>query len=440
MRAVLTLALGACNVFDPLVECASDRACPRGYACAPEGVCEVDEGEIVFGVSMPLSGALGTTGQQIATVFPLIEFQVTGAGGVDGRPVRFEVVDDETSPTRAVEVFDAFVDERVTGVVGPLTSPQAVEVLDATERAQLVAISSGAGANELSTGQPPIDRWFFRTMSSVERGSATALTRFARSNGCAVMLALHSDDAIGLTYRDALAVKFAEVDGQVLEPIAVPAGEQLDYTATIDVLVERAPECALLAVAPDVGAAILEAVQPRLAELPTGFFFIGSSSLGTADFIEESNRRGGIGEGLHGADVDTHPTTPEYGDFVRAYNGFYGLPETAPIPIYAANAYDAGMLLVLASAAGGTVDPVAYRDALWEITATGQDHVVHGPTDLGEALASLGRGDPIHFSGASSQLLFDGYGTVSLPSVVFQVQGDEVVIVERYSESGDRLD
>lgn len=439
--------LGGCNVFDRLDRCESDAACPWGYTCG-DGVCAADEGDIVFGVSLPLTGPLGTLGQQLATVFPLVEFQVAGAGGVTGRPVRFDVVDDETSPTRAVQVFEQFVAAHVTGVVGPLTSPQAVEVLDLSSDASLVTITSGAGANVLSTGQPLLDRWFFRTMSSVERGSATALVSFAREGPpggapCDTLVTVHSDDAIGEAYRDAMAIRFPEVGGVVLDPIAVPPGEQLDYVDAVDALIAAKPDCAVLAVVPTVGAALLEEFESRRDALPPRwdtFFWLGSSSLGTPDFIEESARRGGVGEGLYGADADTRPPTAEFGDFERAYRTFHGLPDDATTPIYASNTYDAAVLLVLAAAAGGTVDPVSFRDHLWEVTATGEDHVVYGPSAIGDALSAIERGDAIHFSGASSQLRFDGYGTVSLPSLVWQVRGDEIVVVTRYSEEGVLLE
>lgn len=438
------LALVGCNAFTSLEDCERDSDCALGQRCHPEeDFCEDDPGPIVLGASLALSGDLGEFGQDVATGLELAESVIDASGGVLGRALRFDVRDDETAVSRARENVEALIDARVAGIVGPLTSSQALETQALTFAAQLVQISPTAGAEELSTAQPARDRYFFRTISTARRGSAAAIALFARSGPdggapCRRMAILHSDDTIGLNYLDAVEDLFARLGGCVVARISFPASEIVDYGEQAESLVAAAPDCATIVAYPEAGAELIGEVRRRTEgdEEWNDFLWLGTTSLHGQAFLDASRLHPQQpAEGVYGGDEDTTPIGREYNELRERYDSHFGRPAGEEIPIFVSNTYDAAMLLALAiQKAGGVSDRVGVRDALWEVSGTGDENVAYGPLDFSEAKDALARGDEIHYKGASSSLVFDDFGTVSNPSLIWKVEEGAFTVVRRYTE------
>ncbi|MBI2895431.1 MAG: ABC transporter substrate-binding protein [Deltaproteobacteria bacterium] len=439
-----TLTLAGCHAFTSLEDCSGDSDCPLGQRCHPdEDFCEDDPGPLVLGASLPLSGDLGEFGRDIATGLELAEAVTDAGGGVLGRALRFDVRNDETATSRARENVESLIEARVAGIVGPLTSTQALETQELTFAAQLVQISPTAGAEELSTIQPARDRFFFRTISTARRGSAAAIALFARSgpdggSPCRRMAILHSDDAIGLNYRDAVGELFGKLGGCVVARISFPATELVDYGEQASALVEAAPDCATIVAYPEAGAELMGEVRRRTEgdERWNDFLWLGTTSLHGQAFLDASRLHPQEpAEGVYGGDEDTTPIGREYNELREEYDLHFGREPGAEIPIFVSNTYDAAMLLALAiQKAGGVADRLRVRDALWEVSGTGEENIAFGPLDFAEAKLALARGDEIHYKGASSSLVFDDYGTVSNPSLIWKVEEGVFTVVRRFTE------
>jgi ABC-type branched-subunit amino acid transport system substrate-binding protein len=434
----LSLLAGGCHVFAPLENCSSDRDCALGDRCDPDGkFCAADHGPLIVGATLPMSGDLAGVGAQLKSALDLAASEVNAAGGVLGRPLQFDVRDDQTDIGLAMQNTQAFVDERAYAVIGPWTSAQALASQSITGGAHVVQISSSAGAQALATAQPATDRYFFRTISSIRLGTGSAVPLFAHDAtfglGCKRMAMVNSDDVTGHDYADAIGDLFARLGGCTAISQTVPTAVQVDYKLAAGAVIAARPDCGTIVALPPVGIAFLREFEKQAAADTqhdwSKFRWMGTTSLHSNVFLVDGEVNPGNpvpndAEGMYGGDVDSTPDTPEYRTLRALYDAYFpsgpGTPDLAPLQ---SNTYDAAMLVALAITQGGTTrDRVKIRDGLWAVTAEGPDHHVYGPGQYADAIAAIGRGQPIHYKGGSGELVFDAYGDVTEPTLIWNVQ------------------
>jgi len=130
-----------------------------------------------------------------------------------------------------------------------------------------------------------------------------------------------------------------------------------------------------------------------------------------------------------------------YKNFQIVFNAHFGNPSDAPVYSDDPFAYDAMMLAALAiESAGSLTDRVKIRDGLWAVAGEGPDHHAYGPSEYGDAIAAIHRGNAIHYVGASNKLILDSYGTpISSGALVWQVQNGAFATLEQFSDD-DVLD
>lgn len=92
---------------------------------APIAGMECDEGTeptgepIVVGGSMSLTGALAPTGQVHQAVAELVVDWVNDCGGIDGRPLEWKVLDDQSTPAQVTSNYERLIGDKVDLVMGP---------------------------------------------------------------------------------------------------------------------------------------------------------------------------------------------------------------------------------------------------------------------------------------------------------------------------------
>jgi neutral amino acid transport system substrate-binding protein len=457
-RTVLAAAMAApwcasgCNVFESLEDCATDTDCALGERCHVEGrFCEVDDGPISIGAVLPLTGDFASFGTAVVDALAVAENEVNGSGGVHGRPIRFVIVDDQTHPALcASEAQRLIAEERVAAVLGGLYSAGALALQEVTFPERVLTVSPLAGSPLLSTAQPEIDRYFFRTIATMRTGSGAAVSMSGPDEAggapkCDDMVIVRSDDATGAGYDAAVSELFSKLGGCIVEKIVVPTAKQVDYEDAIAKLLAARPDCAHLAVFPDAGAEIVREFNAAVA-LDTShdwsnFSWLGNTTTHTPAFLEAARVDPlqpvpSEAEGVEGADIDSTPPTKEYADFRVLYNQHLGIADLErDAPAFAANTYDAALLIALALVhAGGPVDRVRLRDGFWAVTGDGPDHRAYGPAEFADAVRAIERAQAVHYVGASGKLLFDATGTVSSPTVIWRVDAGAFTTVRRYTE------
>ncbi len=105
-------------------------------ACGDDGA---EEGPIVVGGSLALTGAVGATGQIHRIAGELYVERLNARGGLLGREVVFEPLDDESSPAAVADLYEQLItQDEVDLIMGPYATPWILAAQPVAERHGLV--------------------------------------------------------------------------------------------------------------------------------------------------------------------------------------------------------------------------------------------------------------------------------------------------------------
>jgi len=431
-------------------------------ACsAPASRSEAPE-PVLIGVSLGLSNGLSALAQPLRDSVRVAEGQINAAGGVLGRPVRFDIQDDASDEQEGIvdRVARDFAARGAVAVLGPIGSQQVLKTRAIYTQSQMVQISPSATSTALTAPAPSKDKgsdgvsWFFRTTPAddvqalavslvaarasqlmmpvsqntpPDMGGQAATVMLGRP--CTRMALVHVDNAYGTSMADAIALNFPKRNGgaQVALRRRVSVRLEAKYAQLASEILSAAPECIALIAYEDVAASLIRDIKndSRYASLKQqGLFFIGTDAVYTEGFLRAGRSNAAdptsanLVEGVIGTAPDTRPPTREHSEFQAIYGSYY--PESAAlVPAFAANMFDAAAAVALAIArAGSTTDRAAIRRALVQVsTPPGRPYT---PAQLAEALAAAQRGEDIDYQGASGPVDFDASGNVQAGYVVWQ--------------------
>ncbi|HEY1695083.1 MAG TPA: ABC transporter substrate-binding protein [Polyangiaceae bacterium] len=413
---------------------------------------------IVVGVVDSLTGGNSGIGIGMSQAIGVAAQQVNRVGILGGVQITFDVRDDTSDPTVSRTIVQSMLDEGVAGIIGPISSGEVQSVQDLTYAAHVVELTGSATSIFLSADQPTEDRYLFRT-APPDALQGDAITQFLRdgvpltgADGgdagtvggfCQEAFIVNGLDAYGMSLGNAVLSDFPTASARVLGQAEVPTTLQTDYGDAASQVVAAHPQCLVLVVYADVGAAFLRTLQASIAADTghdwSGFRVCGSDGEYDTNFILDglsdpaNPTSSNSAASCYGTAPDTAPSTPAFATFRDIWRQSY--PTTDPPP-YAANQYDATLLLALAIAKAGTAsDGQAIRDAL--IDVANPPGTVYGPGEFVDALDALARGEEIDYDGASGDCDFDPSGDVRADYIVWQVvkqQADAGYVFETLGE------
>ncbi|MEZ4263930.1 MAG: branched-chain amino acid ABC transporter substrate-binding protein [Polyangiaceae bacterium] len=416
--------------------CASDP--PKATAPQP----------IRIGVSLGLTGGLASFAAPLRDSIRAAEGQINSNGGLLGRPVVFEVVDDQGDEgDLVVKVANDFVKERVVAVIGPIGSQQVKQTQAIYAANRILQISPSATSVELATlpEQPQGDRYLFRTTPADDFQGAAVILFAQRTPGglggdagapvgdgggavtpCRDLAIVNIKNSYGRSMADVIEQFFPRRGGRVVVREEINVDLEPSYGPSVAKVFAANPQCMTLITYEDVGAKFIKELRASssFATLPPGFFIIGTDGTFTSGFLELGRERANdpksanAVEGVYGTNPDTNPRTREYEDFRLIYSSYFPLADKADAPAFTANAYDAAILIALAIQNAGSTEGSAVRDALLRVaTPPGKPF---GPSQLGEALTALRQGQDINYTGASGALDIDQKGNVESGYIVWK--------------------
>jgi len=187
----------------------------------------VDDGQLLIGLLLPtdaplVADAIGQTAQQVVD-------EINAAGGVLGQDVDLQSAEVGTSATASTAAVNELVEAGVDAIVGPITSTNAITIIDVASSAGVVTCSPSATAAILD--DVPDRTLFFRTIAS-DSLQAQAIAETVDNTGARSVMVAYVDDAFGRPYTDAVVAGLRGRALQVVDEIAFPAGA--DISATID--------------------------------------------------------------------------------------------------------------------------------------------------------------------------------------------------------------
>lgn len=354
---------------------------------APDADGEDSDGPIVFGLNIELSGGASVQGQAYADAAELWAEQVNAEGGILGREVELEILDNGSDQTEAVVLTRQLTERGVVAMIGPGTSPTTLAAMDAIRESGIPTFSMGS-AEAIVT---PVE----------ERANVFKPPFGSRTN---VDAAIDHLEGLGITSVGLIAVndpygdsgvaawEAAQEEGSTVELVGVERFEaaDTDMTAQLNNLVSAGAEAIFVqAIPPGAPTVRRSAVESLGLDLPMIF----DAGAGAELFIELA------GSASDGALV-THPPTliwdqipsddPQYEalqEFGSAYTDAYGAMSG-----FAGYAWDALGLTRAAIEESGSTDPEAITaaleslgsyvgvDGVYELSA--EDHQGLSPEDL----------------------------------------------------------
>ena len=448
------LALGICG--GAVASGALATAAQEG--CAAKALPPSSQPPILVGVSLGLTKGLAAFARHLQESVRVAEGEINASGGVLGRRVVFDVQDDESDEDRGVveRVANDFVARGAVAVIGPLGSQQVVKTQAIYAAGRVLQISPSATSTDLTTIQPSGDRWLFRTTPADDFQGAAVLRLAQRtprglgdggappvvdggpSATCARLAIVNVDNSYGKSMADVIEKNFPKRSGQpILIRQTISVNLVASYAEVVAKVLKLAPDCVALIMYDDTAAPLVREFKahPAYASLEkNGFFFIGTDGVYTEGFLTGGRQNPAdpaspnVAQGVFGTNPDTQPGTKEYNEFRTLYAGYAPLgrkPDNTPndAPSFAANIFDAAILIALAIQRAGTAsDHGAVREALIEVAnPPGRPYT---PAQLGEALLAVRQGDDIDYKGASGAVDLEPNGNVKSGFIVWEAFRD----------------
>lgn len=419
--------------------------------CAKEAPKPSAEDPIVVGVSLGLTGDLGSLTGPLRDAIRSAEGEINAGGGLLGRQVRFDIVDDRSDEKDfVVEKARAFANRDVAAVIGPVSSGQAKLTHRIFADNQIIQLSPTSTSVELTNIQSSDRRFFFRTTPADDfQGAAVILFATKTPLGigdagaalpsdggptatCNRLAIVYIDNPYGTSMAKVVSDHFPKrgAPGQrtVVSQDKIPLEAKTDYGDIVPTIISKNPECLALISYEKAAVQFVKDFKSNAgyqALEQKGFFFIGTDGVYTQGFLELSRKdpsneaSESTAEGVYGTNPDTQPGTTEYNAFKTIFGTYFPLGAASDTPAYTSNTFDAAILIAFAiQKAGSATDRIAIRDALKEVSRPGGRPI--SPAEIGAGLTELRNGADIDYKGASGSVDFQDNGNVPGGFIIWQ--------------------
>lgn len=348
---------------------------------------------VTFGAVLPLTGSAQIYGESVKLGIELA-FDELGQDP-DQQQFELEVVDSQSEPDRAREELDRLYAAGAVGVIGGVTTVEALEMVPVADEYDRVLVSPSASSPELTA----ISKNFYRVFPS-DFLEGTKMGTFAAQTlqlETAVILAAEGPYAVGV--QQVFKSEFERHGGEVLEIIEFPENTS-DFSGLLERVMTLKPSAVYLAAfAKEIGA-MIKGLRER------GF----EGTILTTSAFSASQAMERVGEDATGVFLtqtvfEPAEDNPKVQEFIEAFEGKFG---SAP-DIYAAHGYDAVMVMVEA------LDQQGVRTA----------------SDLWKGMRSIRA-----FPGVTGSIQFDEKGDVQKFPRVYRIGSDGVL--ENYESEVER--
>jgi branched-chain amino acid transport system substrate-binding protein len=332
--------------------------------CAPSDIHA--QRTIRIGATMSETGAYSTQGIPARDGYLLCSRDVNESGGLLGRPVEFIILDDESSTSRAVELYEHLIEvDRVDLVMGPYGSTLTEAVAPVTEANRMVHISPLAATSSIwEQGR----EYLFMVLPPAEL-FLVGLMEMAAERGLERVAVLQEDALFPRAAGAGAATRARDLGMQVVAHESYPSGTT-DFSELLTTIRDREADVVAMAAS---ALGDFAAVVRQMNE--SGFEVV---MFGTSGAVTEFQQElGALAENVYGLSA-WEPSLPHPGvlEFAKAYETQFG---RAP-SFHAAGAYGSCRLLVEAIESVESLDQELIRDALLSMETT----TVFGPFAVDE--------------------------------------------------------
>jgi branched-chain amino acid transport system substrate-binding protein len=355
MRAKLNTVAAATAAVFVLASCGSgdggeDQAASGDRSGEGTGdSCTID-GEVPIGAVLSLTGAAASYGESQQRGLELAAEQLTEKGGVT---YDLTIEDDQTDPRQGITLFDQFVSQDVSLIIGPTLSNAAVQSDPIAQEAGVPVL----GISNTAAGITDIGDYIFRNSLTEQAVIPQTIAKATEEYGLENVVVMYSnDDAFTESGYEAFATALEDEGVEVAEEITFSKADT-DFRALLTQAQESEPDA--LVVSALIEAAIPLVTQAR--ELGIDVPIIGGNGFNNPRLMADA---GDAAEGVVvGAAWNSSSENPENQAFLEDFEAKYD----AQPDQFAAQAYAGLMLVDQAVRANCSADREEIKAALGEL-------------------------------------------------------------------------
>jgi branched-chain amino acid transport system substrate-binding protein len=360
--------------------------------------------ELLVGILAPLTGELGSYGQDHVTAYKMALKEIQDSGALPaGTTVKMLVEDEGGSAEIAVRAAKKYVEvDKVDVIIGP-TSLAMIALDPIAKQNHVPVISSSAGTVRLDTLGGD---WLYRTYPSDDAEGA-AMAKYQLEQGVKKMSILVQNQESAQGIVKVLKANFERGGGKVVKQVEFNGG-QPTYDAQVNQALQGNPDLVYL-------AAGEESARTAIREIRQAGYkgrFAVNGDLSSPGFLKAVGP--GLMEGVCSGQAASDSTSEPATRFAAAYKA--AAKEDTYVTV--ANSYDAFMLAVLAALKGKDMSGQSIHDNLRDVAGPPGD----AAATFKDAATALTAGHDIDYTGASGPLDFDKTGTSAAGFSVFCVK------------------
>jgi len=380
---------------------------------APVAAQDSRDCEIPIGAVLSLSGSLAAIGGAIGEAGLLAIDHINAAGGLLGCDAVYRLRDDQGQPSVGVDAAKSLVEiEGVELLVGAIQSGISLPILTSVTVPEQVThiscCSSAPSFTELSR-EGGTDGYWFRTLPTV-RPQGFVMAELGRERGYTRTAVIYVNSDYGLSLAKAFEEAVVAGGGEVTDMIPYNQ-EQASYRAEVSQALRGDPDSLFLVAFPAGGATALR----EWISLGGPQNLLLSNALRASEFVDAVGANFLVNAvGIDNAQV----AGPSVDAFNESWAEKFGEAPNGP---GLHTMYDAVAVGVLAAEAAGTYDGTAIRDMVREITGPGGEVVNPGLEGFARAKEILAAGGKITYVGATGPIVFDQFGDVTGPYLIWGV-------------------
>lgn len=320
--SLLLLALAACSPTS------SGDTEAGGLVGTGTGADCVIEAEIPVAAAFSLTGAAAQYGESQKNA---LEMAVDDLNEVGGVTYALTVEDDATDPQQAIQVFDGFISDGASVIIGPTLSNTAKQTDPVAQEAGVPVL----GVSNTAAGITEIGDYIFRDSLTEDAVIPQTVTAAVEEFGLEKVVVMYSnDDAFTESGYQAFAAALEEEGVEVIETLTFSKTDT-DFRALLDKAKQADPDALVV-------SALIEAAVPLVTqarEIGIEVPIIGGNGFNSPALIEGA---GDAAEGvIVGAAWNSASDNEQNVAFIDAYTErFDGAPDQ-----FAAQAY-AGMQII----------------------------------------------------------------------------------------------
>jgi branched-chain amino acid transport system substrate-binding protein len=243
-------------------------------ACAEDGVAD---GKIVFGQVAALTGPAQDLGQGMRQGILAAFDEVNRHGGISGRTLDLQSLDDGYEPEKTVEATKKIIEEdKVFAMVGAVGTPTSKAGQPIATDAKVPFIGPFTGAEFL---RDPYNRYIVNMRASYFQETEAWIEHLTKDLGISKIAILYQDDAFGLAGLEGVQRALAKRNMTLVASGSFKRNTTAVKSALLDIM-KGQPE-AVVTVAPykPVAEFIKLAHQVKMDSLFVAISFVGSDSL-----------------------------------------------------------------------------------------------------------------------------------------------------------------